>query len=234
MRRREITHASVTETTLVGWRAKIVGGFRTGAVVVACTSGGTHLRVVFNHSKKHGIIHDNLKLSCTHGCKLTKHDVLGNASAVVKLTIASSIQQDLHSLFEGTTHQCTGIVAVDSVTCNSHEETALAHDVDEDGHVSVIDIGTVEGKHSVQLAQQTLTCSFDTENSKNLDKRVGIRVLGIYAFNGKHFGQGDTISIKNPFLATLVVLVEEEGVIGESNEPSIFSDEGSVNATYTT
>jgi hypothetical protein len=108
-------------------------------MVVACTH--THaLGIVLNHGEKHSVVHDNIELSGTHRCKLTKHDVLGHTTAVVKLTKAGSFEENLDSLFEGTAHQSSSIVSVNTVTGDGHEKTALAHDVDKQCHVAMVDV----------------------------------------------------------------------------------------------
>ena len=110
------------------------------------TVGSAHdLRVVFHHSKKHRVVHDNVELSSTHGSKLTEHNVLRYTAAVIELTEAGSLEKNLDSLLEGTTHESSSIIAVDSVTRDGHEETTLRHDVDEERHVTVVDVGAVEG-----------------------------------------------------------------------------------------
>jgi hypothetical protein len=60
---------------------------------------------------------------------LTKHDVLGNTAAVIKFTNRRSFQQNLDSLFEGTSHQRSRIGTIDAVTGNRHQHATRSHDI---------------------------------------------------------------------------------------------------------
>jgi hypothetical protein len=137
---------------------------------------------------------------------LTKHDVLRHASAVVKFAKARGFEQNLDSLFEGTTHQRTGIVAVDSVTSDGHQKTTLGHDVDQQSHVTMINIRTIERQHHSQLVEKAGAGSFDTQYPENLDEGVRVRLHRIHAVYGEHISQGGTSSIEHPFLATRIAL----------------------------
>ena len=155
----EATHANAV---LVGRRAKIVWGCCTLVEVVAGTSSTHALGVVLHHREKHGAIHDDVKFTSTHWCELTKHDVLGHTTAIVKLTKACSLEQNLDCLFERTAHERTGIVSVDTVTCDGHEHTTLCHDVNKQSHVAMVDVGTVERQNHAQLVEKTCSSSLDT------------------------------------------------------------------------
>jgi hypothetical protein len=115
---------------------------------------------------------------------LTKHDILGHTTAVVKFTEASSLKKNLNRFLERTTHESTGVVSVDAVTCNRHKMTALSHDVNKKCHVSVVDVGSVKGQDHGQLLEETSTSCFDTENTEDFDERVTVRVGGIDTLDG--------------------------------------------------
>jgi hypothetical protein len=102
------------------------------------------LRVVLDHSEQHCVVHDQVELSSTHRSELPEHDVLRHTSAIIELTKTSSFEKNLNSLFERTAHQCSSVVSVDTVTGDGHQKTALGHDVNEQGLVTMIDIGSVE------------------------------------------------------------------------------------------
>jgi hypothetical protein len=122
----EATH---TNAVLVSRRAQVIRCRR--AFIHEATSSSSHtLGVVLHHGEQHRAIHDDIKLARTHGCELTKHNVLRHTSTVIKLTESCSLEQNLDSLFEGTTHERTRVVPVDAVTRNGHKHTTLRHDVD--------------------------------------------------------------------------------------------------------
>jgi hypothetical protein len=182
----ETTHAN---TVLVGRRAEIV--WSSGALVhVVASTGSPHaLRIVLHHGKKHGAVHDHVKFSSTHWCELTKHDVLGHTTAVVKLTKASSLEQNLDSLFERTAHECTSVVSVDTVTCDSHEHTTLSHDIDKKSHISVIDVRTIEGQDHTQLVEETCSSSLDTQYTKNLNEGIRVRLRRVHTIYSEDFSK---------------------------------------------
>jgi hypothetical protein len=137
---------------------------------------------------------------------LTQHNVLRYTTAVVKLTEAGGFKKNLNSLFERTTHQRTSVVAVDTVAGDSHKETTLAHDVDEQSHVTMVDVRTVERQDHAQLLEETSSSCFDTKHTQNLDERVGVRLSRIYTFDGEYFSQRSTVGIEHPLFALIGTL----------------------------
>jgi hypothetical protein len=84
-------------------------------------------------SLQHRIIDLNIEITSAKWCHLSQHDVLRYTSAIINLTQCRSFKQDLHSLFEGTPHQCTGLLSIDTVTRDSHQVALGSHDIDQHG-----------------------------------------------------------------------------------------------------
>jgi len=140
-RKRELIVGAHARATLVCRRAQVVRRGSTVVKVVASASSATHhLGVVLHHGEKHSVVHDHVELSGTHRRQLTQHDVLRYTTAVVKLTKTGSFQKNFNRLLERTTHKCASVIAVDAVTGDGHEKTALAHDVDKQCHVAMVDV----------------------------------------------------------------------------------------------
>lgn len=63
-------------------------------------STSTHSVVTRDNSAEHLLIQENIELTGTRRGKLTKDNVLGNTTAVVKLTRGGSFKQNLNRFFE--------------------------------------------------------------------------------------------------------------------------------------
>lgn len=71
------------------------------AVVKLCSKHRLDRQTVIHDGiLKHIDVQCNLERSCTHGGHLAKHNVLGNAVAIILLTNGSSLHQNFDSLFK--------------------------------------------------------------------------------------------------------------------------------------
>jgi hypothetical protein len=176
-------------------------------------STSTHTVVTRNNSAEHLLVQKDIKLTSTRRSKLTKNNVLGNTTAVVKLTRGGGFEQNLDCLFERTTHECTSVSTVYTVTSDSHEVTASSHDIDQKGQMAMVDIRTIEWKHLLQFSHQGGSSSLNTEHTEDVDEVVGVGTSRVSAFNSKDFLESSSTSIQEPFLAKRIALGHGETTI---------------------
>lgn len=69
-----------------------------------------------------------------------------------------------YRLLKGALHEWTRVLSVDAVTGDGHQVTPAGHRVAKQGQMAVVDIGTVEGDHMVQLPLQSLPHSLNTQH----------------------------------------------------------------------
>jgi len=79
--------------------------------------------------------------------------------------------------------------------------------------VTVVDVGTVERQDHAQLFEKTGAGCFDTQHTKNLDERVAVRLCSVDSIDGKNICQGGTGCIQDPFVATWVVLRQNQRAV---------------------
>jgi hypothetical protein len=96
--------------------------------------------MIDNDVLQHVHVERNVKCTRTHRRHLTQQDIFGNTSAVINITNGSGFQQDFDSLFERTSRQSARIRSVDTVSCDRHELSLVAHEITQQGQMSVIDI----------------------------------------------------------------------------------------------
>jgi hypothetical protein len=130
--------------------------------------------IVRHNRVEQGLVQVDVKLSRSSGCHLSEDQVLRDTTAVVKLSEGSSLQQNLDGLFERTTHERTVIGTVDTMTSDRSQVTTHSHHINQESQVTVINVGTVKGKHLSQFTKDSGTGSLDTEYLENLNKLVGV------------------------------------------------------------
>jgi hypothetical protein len=139
------------------WRAEIpVSQRRSGIIRRGCTTVSTlnrqavhetHSAVVRDDGLEHLRIEKNIKLAGSHRCQLTEHNIFGDTTTVIKFAHGRSLEKNLNSLFEGTSHQSTSIGTIDTVTGDSHQMTTRSHNINQESKMSMINVRTVEGQH---------------------------------------------------------------------------------------
>ncbi|KAG9966570.1 RNA polymerase II largest subunit, partial [Aureobasidium melanogenum] len=145
-----------------------------------------------------------------------------------------SFEQNLNRLFEGTTHQCTSVSTVDTVTGNSHEVTAGSHNVDQEGKMAMVNIRTVERKHLLEFSHQCGSSSLDTEHAEDIDKVVGVSARRVSALNCKNFLESSSTGIQEPFLTKGIALGHGERTIFLDAQTFLEVDKSTIDAQNTT
>jgi hypothetical protein len=56
--------------------------------------------IVGNDGIKHFLVQEYIKFTCPKGCKLPKHDIFRNATAIIKLSASGSLKKDLNGLLK--------------------------------------------------------------------------------------------------------------------------------------
>lgn len=217
------------------WGANVVGCGSAISDVARCSSQTGHeavTGVVRCAGVEHILVDHDVHLARTGGCQLTKHDVLGNTTAVVQLTAGSSVQENLDRLFERATHESTRISTVDTVTSNCHDHATSCHDIDKKCQMTVVDVGTVEGQHLSELLEEGRTGSLDTEHLDNLEEVVRVGTACVNSINGQDTGQSGTGGVKEP-LSALITLGHVKGAVIPNDLLLTAVDEGTLNTWNT-
>ena len=154
----------------------------------------------FDGLLQHLIIEIQCTASCTDRCKLAKHNVLSDTSQVVRFSIYSSIKQDIHRLFKGTSHKRPCVITVDTMPCNSHQMPSVCHCITKNGQMSVIDIRTIERYDHPQLIQESSTNSLDSKNLNYFDQMVTCCPSSINIFMAHDSQEINTFCIKHPLI----------------------------------
>jgi hypothetical protein len=76
----------------------------------------------------------------THWRHLAEHDILRNSAAVVELSDGGGLKQDLDRLFKRTSHECTCVRPIDTMTGNSCNASSVCHNVNKQRKMTVIDV----------------------------------------------------------------------------------------------
>jgi hypothetical protein len=145
----------------------------------------THSTVVRDDSLEHLGIKKNVELAGSHRCQLTKHDIFRDTTAIIKFTNGSSLEKDLNSFFERTSHESTCIGTIDTMTGDSHQVATRSHDINQERKMSMIDIRTVKCQHLCQFFHQRGAGSLNAEDLEDLDEVIGIGALCINTRNSQ-------------------------------------------------
>jgi hypothetical protein len=89
-------------------------------------------------------IQDEVEGSSADGSQLTQHDVLGDSSDIVHLTMGRCFHQHVNRLLKRAPHQRAHVLSVDAVTRDRHQMSSLRHDVAQKRQMAVVDIRPVE------------------------------------------------------------------------------------------
>lgn len=148
-----------------------------GSAIVVDRRGLGTLHIIVEHSHvvvvgnvegdsiaEHGFVEVEVEASCSQGCQLTQHDVLGNSLKVIVLRENGSIHQNFHSLLERATHHRTRVHTIDTVTSDSHQVTTIGHHISKSGKMAIVDIGTIERNHSSELFKKGVSHGFNTQH----------------------------------------------------------------------
>jgi len=92
-------------------------------------------------------VEEQVEAGSSHSGELAHDDVLGYAAHGVDLRVGGGLHEDVNCFLEGTSHQGSGVLPVDSVTRDCHEMTLGRHDVTQETEVPVVYVQAVEGQH---------------------------------------------------------------------------------------
>lgn len=113
--------------------------------------------------------------------------------------MGSGIVQHVHRFFEGTSHQGTGVLSVDTVTCDGHQVTLCSHDVTKQGKMTIVYIQTVELQNVVHFLLDGFSHSLDSKHLEDLANIVTSRTYRIYISLTQYLHHSSTVSFQQPF-----------------------------------
>jgi hypothetical protein len=95
------------------------------------------------------------------------------------------------------------------MTSDGSQVTADSHDIDQEGQVTVIDIGTVKGQHLGQLTKHSSAGSLNSKDLENLDELVRVGTSSVNTRNGEDRRKMRATGLQNPVLAKRVGLAHQ-------------------------
>mmetsp|Transcript_5376 Transcript_5376/g.17339 ORF Transcript_5376/g.17339 Transcript_5376/m.17339 type:complete len:259 (-) Transcript_5376:3426-4202(-) len=84
------------------------------------------------------------------------------------------------------------------MTSNSHQVTAVRHDVREQLQMAVVDVRTVKRNDIAQLGQQRTPCCFNTQRLQNFHNVVGPRARRVHGRVAHDSEEVDTFRVQQP------------------------------------
>lgn len=122
---------------------------------------------------KHVQVEDQFERAGSQRSQLAQHDVFCHTRQVVALSKSSSIQQDVHGLFERASHQGAGLHSIDTVTSDGHQVASVGHHVGQRGQVTIVDVRTIERNHVTNFREQSSSRGFDSQTIVDFSDVVG-------------------------------------------------------------
>jgi len=131
----------------------MTGGWHIGAgrLHIVCDTIESLAGGLLNGIEEHVTIEEEIKGTGSTVEKLAEHDILGDSAKMITLGERSGLKEDLGGLLEGAAHQGTGLDPIDAVARDGHQMSAIGHDVRENGEMTIVDVGAIEGDHFPKL-----------------------------------------------------------------------------------
>lgn len=143
-------------------------------------------------------IEQQIETTRSHTGQLAHDNILRHSSHRIDFSVSSGVIQDVHGFFEGTSHKGTGILSVDTVTCDGHQVTLRCHDVTKQGQMTIVYVKTVELQHVVHFLLHGLSHSFDSEHLEDLANIVTGRTHRIDVPFAQHLHHGRSVRFQQP------------------------------------
>ena len=80
---------------------------------------------------QHRDIERDIERTSAHRSELPEKHILGHACAVITLADRGGFHEYLDRLLERASHQSTCVCAINAVTRDGHERSAVRHDIDK-------------------------------------------------------------------------------------------------------
>lgn len=113
-------------------------------------------------------IQQQVEAAGAHSRHLTHNDVLRDTSHGINFGMTCSVHQHIDCFFEGTSHKCSSVLSVDSVTSDGHQVTLCCHDVTQQSKMPIVDVQSIELQDSVHFLLDGLTNSFNSQHAEDL------------------------------------------------------------------
>ena len=166
-------------------------------VVLIWSSTTTISNIIHSHTRwcllQHSVINHQVKGTSTQRCHLSQHHILWYTLTIIQFGSSCCIQQNLNGLFERTTHQRTCIGSVNTMTSNCHQMTTGSHNIDQQCHMTVVDVWTIERNDIQNFFVQRRSRSFNTQNRQHLNKIIRVSTCRIHTRHGHNICQINTI-----------------------------------------
>ena len=102
---------------------------------------------------QHSLVQIELEFARSEWCELAEHDVLRDATNLVRLRVHRGLHEHVNSLLERAAHEGATVHPVDAVARDRQQVATERHDVAEDGKVTVVDVGAVKLDDGAQLTE---------------------------------------------------------------------------------
>ena len=119
--------------------------------------------------------------------------------------MSSSLKKDFTRLFERALPEGTWVKSVYSVPSNGSQLSFLCHHVTEDGDVTIVDINSIEAKHSPELVTESLPRGFCSQDTLYLKKVVWDSPCCINHRLVKNLPKTNTICFEHPIVFSYLV-----------------------------
>ena len=111
------------------------------------------------------LVNMNFATVCSQFDLFSKYDALWNSFYTFYLWKSSCREQDIHSLLETCLPESWYVSdSIDSKTIYWNEFTSCSHPVGKNSKMAMIDVDTVRFEHFLDLVDETLTSSFNSEH----------------------------------------------------------------------
>jgi len=205
----------------VAWRhVRAVAGRhvagRHGQRVVRRIKGGAILHV--DGVLQHVIVEQELKGASADRRELAQHDVLAHARHPVRLSKDGGAEQDVHRLLKGAAHERAGVIAVDPMAGDGHEEAAVRHDVGEDGQVAVVHVRAVKLNHTTHLAEKLVAGRLHAQHLNHLRNVVAHGASEVHVGMAQNLSQVDALRVQDPLRDLGVAALAAHDLVSLSDE----------------
>lgn len=143
-------------------------------------------------------IQQQIETAGSHSGQLSHDNILGHSSHRIHFGVSSGIVQHVHSFFEGTSHKSTGVLSVDTVTCDGHQVTLCSHDVTKQGQMTIVYVKTVELQNVVHFLLDRFSHSFDTQHLEDFANVVTGRSHRVDISLAQYFHHSSSVSFQQP------------------------------------